>query len=109
MLSQASGCGNDFASEKPMARKIIVESAKNLVELYDIDGFRFDLMGLLDIETMRILADECRKIKSDLVFYGEGWNMDANYQKAKKACSECCFIAGLGFFKIDIAKVQPFI
>ena len=112
MLSQASGCGNDFASEKPMARKIIVESAKNLIELYDIDGFRFDLMGLLDIETMRILADECRKIKSDLVFYGEGWNMDANLPENEKACSDnASLLPDYGFFNEmfrDIAKGPTF-
>ncbi len=98
-LSQASGCGNDVASEKPMARKIIIESAKNLVELYNIDGFRFDLMGLIDIETMRLLAEECKKIKSDLVFYGEGWNMDTSLPMEAKACSDnAAMLPEFGFF-----------
>ncbi|MFA6675451.1 MAG: type I pullulanase [Bacilli bacterium] len=99
LLCQSSGCGNDFASERPMARKIIVESALNFIDLYDIDGFRFDLMGLLDIKTMKMLQNECLNIKPDLVFYGEGWNMDANLPMEEKACSDnASLLPNYGFF-----------
>ncbi|MDD4103926.1 MAG: type I pullulanase [Bacilli bacterium] len=111
-LYNSSGCGNDFASEKPMARKIIIESAKNLVELYDIDGFRFDLMGLLDITTLKLLREETLKLKSDLVFYGEGWNMDSPLLKEDRASSEnAALLPEFGFFNDmfrDIVKGSTF-
>ena len=76
-LANHSGCGNDFASERPMARKIIIDSLKFLLNTYDIDGYRFDLMGLLDLETIQIAEKELHAIKKDLMIYGEGWNMYA--------------------------------
>ena len=87
-LSEASGCGNDVASERLMARRIIVESTKYLVSTFDIDGFRFDLMGLLDIETMNEIYQECKKIKKNLIFYGEGWNMNTALPFAQRACAD---------------------
>ena len=75
MLSNASGCGNDFASERAMARKIIVDSVSYLFSHFDIDGLRFDLMGLLDIETVKATYAVAKSYKKDLIFYGEGWNM----------------------------------
>ena len=87
-ISRASGCGNDLASEKPMVRKLIVDSAKYIIKYYNVDGLRFDLMGLLDIDTINKLVDECRAIKDDLIFYGEGWNMGLELPMEKKACSE---------------------
>ena len=70
-----SGCGNDFASERPMARKMILDSLRFLTETYDIDGFRFDLMGLIDLETIVQAEKMLHSIKNDLMIYGEGWNM----------------------------------
>ena len=75
MLSNASGCGNDFASERKMARKIILDSISYLFSHFDIDGLRFDLMGLLDIETVKEAYKIAKSYKEDLIFYGEGWNM----------------------------------
>lgn len=74
-ISQSSGCGNDFASEKPMARKMIIDSIKYFVSVFDVDGFRFDLMGISDYETINMAYEEAKKIKEDIIFYGEGWNM----------------------------------
>ena len=71
----ASGCGCDFASERVMARKMIIDSIKFLLETYDVDGFRFDLMGLIDLETMQKVAKEAKAIKHDVMLYGEGWVM----------------------------------
>ena len=75
LLSNASGCGNDVASERKMARKMIVDSVKYLFSHFDIDGLRFDLMGLLDIETVKLAYKAAKEIKEDIIFYGEGWNM----------------------------------
>lgn len=74
-LANHSGCGNDFASERPMARKVILDSLKFLLKTYDIDGFRFDLMGLIDLQTIQEAEKMLHNIKKDLMIYGEGWNM----------------------------------
>ena len=70
-----SGCGNDFASERPMARKVILDSLRFLLTTYDVDGFRFDLMGLIDLETIKQAEAMIHSIKNDAMVYGEGWNM----------------------------------
>ena len=75
--SNASGCGNDTASEREMVRKYIVESVVYWAEEYHLDGFRFDLVGLLDVETINEIVTEVHKIREDILFYGEGWNMDS--------------------------------
>jgi pullulanase len=71
--SNGSGCGNDFRSEAPMARKYILDSLKFWVEEYGIDGFRFDLMALLDLDTMKQADRELRALNPDIVLYGEPW------------------------------------
>jgi pullulanase len=72
-FSNASGCGNETASERPMMRKFMLESLIHWVENYHIDGFRFDLMGIHDIETMNYISEALHKIKPDILLYGEGW------------------------------------
>ena len=97
--SLASGCGNDFASEKKMARKIILDSLRYFTEVFDIDGFRFDLMGLMDIETVNKGYEICKALKNDTIFYGEGWNMGVELPFEKKACSENADkMKNIGFF-----------
>ena len=71
--SNASGCNNETASEKPMMRKFMIESVLYWVNEYHIDGFRFDLMGIHDIETMNQIRSELDKIDPSLFIYGEGW------------------------------------
>jgi pullulanase len=71
--SNASGCGNETASERAMVRKYIVESVKYWANEYHLDGFRFDLMGIHDLATMNSVAEELHKIDSTLFVYGEGW------------------------------------
>lgn len=73
-FSNGTACGNETASERPMMRKFMLESVLFWVNEYHLDGFRFDLMGVHDIETMNLLADELRKIKPDILLYGEGWS-----------------------------------
>ncbi len=72
-FSNASACGNETASERPMFRKFMLESMRYWVEEYHIDGFRVDLMGIHDIETMNRISDELHRIKPDILLYGEGW------------------------------------
>ncbi len=72
-FSNASGCGNETASERPMMRKYIIESLKYWANEYHIDGFRFDLMGIHDIATMNLLSEEMHKIDPTIFLYGEGW------------------------------------
>ena len=72
--SNGSGCGNETASEKPMMRKFMIESVKYWVNEYHIDGFRFDLMGVHDIETMNAIRAELNKIDPAIFMYGEGWS-----------------------------------
>ncbi|MBM3431996.1 MAG: type I pullulanase [Bacteroidetes bacterium] len=72
-FSNASACGNETASERPMFRKFMLESMKYWVEEYHIDGFRIDLMGIHDIETMNQISAELHRIKPDILLYGEGW------------------------------------
>jgi pullulanase len=77
-LSNGSGCGNEMASERPMVRRFMVESLKYWMQEYHIDGFRFDLMALHDLETMRTIERELRSIKPDVLLYGEGWTAGAS-------------------------------
>ncbi|MCR5332908.1 MAG: type I pullulanase [Bacilli bacterium] len=72
-----SFCGNEVASERAMVRKLIVDSIKYLMEEYHVDGFRFDLMGLMDVATMQEIERVARNIKKDVMLYGEGWDMCA--------------------------------
>ena len=72
-LGNASGCGNETASEHGMMRKFIVESCRYWLTEYHIDGFRFDLMGIHDIETMREVRAMMDGIDPTLLLYGEGW------------------------------------
>ena len=72
--SNGSGCGNETASEKPMMRRFMIESVKYWVNEYHIDGFRFDLMGVHDIETMNAIRRALDEIDPTIFVYGEGWS-----------------------------------
>ena len=72
--SNGSGCGNETASEKPMMRKFMIESVKYWINEYHIDGFRFDLMGVHDIETMNAIRKAVDEIDPTIFIYGEGWS-----------------------------------
>ncbi|GAB3844374.1 type I pullulanase [Hymenobacter terrigena] len=72
-LSNATACGNEVASERPMVRKLIVESVSYWAQHYHADGFRFDLMGVLDIETMRAVRVALDQQDHSIFIYGEGW------------------------------------
>ena len=72
-LANGSGCGNETASERPMMRKFMIESVLYWMKEYHIDGFRFDLMGVHDIETMNEIRKAVDEVDSTVCVYGEGW------------------------------------
>ena len=75
--SNGSGCGNETASDQPMMRKFMIESVKYWINEYHIDGFRFDLMGCHDIETMNQIRKAVDEIDPTIFIYGEGWSAGA--------------------------------
>ncbi|MFP3361429.1 type I pullulanase, partial [Planococcus sp. SIMBA_143] len=70
--SNGTGVGNDFASERLMARKFIVDSVLYWLNEYGVDGFRFDLMGILDVKTMTMIREEVDKVLPGAILIGEG-------------------------------------
>lgn len=81
VYSNGSYCGNDTASERSMVHNYIVQSVLYWMEEYHIDGFRFDLVGLLDIDVINELVSKVKSIRKDVIFYGEGWDMATNMTK----------------------------
>ena len=79
--SNGSYCGNDTASERAMVRKYIVDSVKYWADEYHMDGFRFDLVGLIDTETINEVVAEVHKSHPNVIFYGEGWTMSTQLTK----------------------------
>jgi pullulanase len=77
-FSDATACGNETASERPMMRKFIIESVEYWVKEFHVDGFRFDLMGVHDIVTMNQISRSLHAIKPDIILYGEGWTAGAS-------------------------------
>lgn len=102
--TNGSGCGNEVASDRPMVQKLIVDSLIYWAKEYHIDGFRFDLMGVLDIDTMNAIAERLKEIRPDIYLYGEGWNGGPSSLAEEK----CAFKAsakkmpGIGMFNDDI-------
>ncbi len=75
-MTNSSYCGNDLETRHYMVRRLIVDSLRQWAEEFQMDGFRFDLMGLLDLDTMRLIEIELKKVNPNIMLYGEGWNMD---------------------------------
>ena len=103
--SNGSGCGNDTASERSMVRKYIVDSVKYWADEYHIDGFRFDLVGLLDVDTVNAIVEEVHKTHPNVIFYGEGWTLTTSVTKedvtlATQLNSE--LTPGFAYFSDDI-------
>ena len=73
-FANGSGCGNEIATERPMVRKFIVDTVKYWAKEYHVDGFRFDLMGLMDKKTIETIENELHKIDSSILLYGEPWS-----------------------------------
>ena len=83
--SSASGCGNDTASERYMYRKFMVDSVSYWAQEYNLDGFRFDLMGLHDLQTMDQVQQAVHKINPHAIIYGEGWTMGSTIDGSAQA------------------------
>lgn len=102
--SDASGCGNETASERQQMRDFIVNSVKYWAKEYHIDGFRFDLMAIHDIETMNEVAAELKKINPSIFVYGEGWTAgDSPLPAEQRALKENVDkMTGIAVFSDDI-------
>lgn len=98
-LSNGSFCGNEFESRRYMARKFIVDTCLMFVKEYHVDGFRFDLMGLTDIDTMNEIYEKCSQIRKGFILYGEGWDMPTSLPQELKAKQSNAFkMPNIGFF-----------
>lgn len=84
LLCNATGCGNDLASERKMVRKLIIDSLTYLASEFKVDGFRFDLFGITDIDTTKELLLKLRDINNNIMIYGEGWDMPTDLPSDKK-------------------------
>lgn len=102
--SDASGCGNETASERPMTGDYIVNSVRYWAEEYHIDGFRFDLMGIHDTATMDRVAAELKKIDPSIFVYGEGWTAgDSPLASERRALKDNVgMMEGIAVFSDDI-------
>ena len=84
-MSNGSWCGNDLDSTRPMMRKLYLDVIRNYIKFYNVDGFRLDLMGILDVDTMNEIYRQARNIKPDVLIYGEGWDMPTALSETEKA------------------------
>lgn len=85
MPSNGTGVGNDIASERSMVRRFIVDSVRFWIEEYQIDGMRFDLMGILDCQTMNEIRALCDNVDKSILIIGEGWDLATPLNQDKKA------------------------
>jgi pullulanase len=101
-LTSASGCGNDSASERSMVRKFIVDSVKYWASEYNLSGFRFDLMGLHDIETMSQVRSALDEIDPSIIIIGEGWNMGTHPTEIRANQRNITQLPGIAVFNDQI-------
>ncbi|WP_216831812.1 type I pullulanase [Alkalihalobacterium elongatum] len=87
-ISNGTGVGNDIASERKMVQKFIIDCVSFWVKEYNVDGFRFDLMGILDVETMQKVANHLYDLKPSIILLGEGWNLPTAFPFEKRAVLE---------------------
>lgn len=97
--TNVSGCGNDVASEKRMCHKFILDSVRYWARNFNLDGFRFDLMGLLDVDTMNEALMIMKNADPNGIVYGEGWNMPSNIpDEIKSNMNNYMLMPNIGFF-----------
>ncbi|MCR3906712.1 MAG: type I pullulanase [Tenericutes bacterium] len=84
-MTDASYCGNDIETRNYMVRRLIVDSLAHYAKNYQIDGFRFDLMGLMDLETMHEIEKRLMAINPYIMLYGEGWNMQTEVSSKQRS------------------------
>jgi pullulanase len=100
--TSGSGCGNDTATEHPMVSKFIQDSVKYWATEYKMDGFRFDLMGLIDISTMNKIRTQLNNIDPTIIMLGEGWDMGTLPQQIRATQTNSSKIPGIGTFNAII-------
>ena len=102
--SDGSGCGNETASEKPLMRQFMLESVKYWIDEFHIDGFRFDLMGVHDIETMLAIREMVNRIDPSIYIYGEGWSAGSCAYPTEKLAMKANThqLNGIGAFSDDM-------
>lgn len=102
--SNGSGCGNDVASERSMVRKYIVDSVSYWADEYHLDGFRFDLMGLEDVDTMNAVRKALNEIDPSIIIYGEGWTQTTSITKDILLATQknCSATEGIAYFSDGI-------
>jgi pullulanase len=103
-FSDASACGNETASDRPMMRKFIIESLQHWVKEYHLDGFRFDLMAIHDLETMNEISEAMREIDPNIFLYGEGWTAgDSPLPESRRALKKHALeMPGVAVFSDDL-------
>ena len=103
-FSNASGCGNELASERAMVRKYIIDSLCYWAEEFHVDGFRFDLMGVLDNETMLQVRRKLKRLNSSILLYGEGWTADKSplNEKLRAVKYNISDLKGIACFNDDL-------
>ena len=101
-LTNGSGCGNDVASERPMVRKFIVDSVKYWATEYNFDGFRFDLMGLMDIKTINEVSAVLKAIDPTIIIIGEGWEMGTLPQELRASQTNIAQLSNVAHFNDQI-------
>ena len=109
IYSNGSCCGNDTASERSMVRKYIVDSVKYWADEYHIDGFRFDLVGLIDTQTLRQVMATVHETHPHVIFYGEGWHMNTQLTKPgylMATQSNAYEVPGFSFFNDSIRDLM---
>ena len=102
--SDGSVCGNETASEKPLMRQFMLESVKYWIDEFHIDGFRFDLMGVHDIETMLAIREMVNRIDPSIYIYGEGWSAGSCAYPTEKLAMKANThqLNGIGAFSDDM-------
>lgn len=107
-----TGCGNEFDTQQLMCRKYFLDTLIYYVKRFDVDGFRFDLMSFIDIETMKLFDSELRKIKPGIMLYGEGWKMAAGISdNLLTQYDKCDQVKNIAFFNDhfrDVIKGSTF-
>lgn len=98
-FQNGTGVGSETASEHEMFRKFMIDSLRYWVEEFNVDGFRFDLMGIHDVTTMNIIREEMDKIDPQILLYGEGWDMGTGLMPEDKAKKDNAYqLPRIGFF-----------
>lgn len=105
-VSDATGTGNDLATERVMVQKFILDCVDYWLKEYLVDGFRFDLMGIIDVETMQAIRDRCNQENRPILLLGEGWELDTPLlPEQKSSTNQSDQLKGISFFNDSFRDV----